>query len=178
MRALAVNFVTRPSVWPWIGYPLSVGLLAVAGWQGWFAVELAKQAQLAEDKALAVQAEVEGVRQRHAHAAEPPRTPPAYTQDAEAISRQAGFDAGRVLAAIEAAQVVGVKVSSVEILPPEQTARVELEVNDPAALLQYLEQLNAGMEGAPGWRLLRTQSATGTAAGSATIVAGLSVGMR
>ena len=170
MRPLGVNFVRRRSIWPWLGYALSTALLAVAAFQSWSALALMKQVRAAEEEVLRIRAEVDAKRKPPAGTPTQSAAEMPYAQDAAALAKLAGFDASRVLAALESAQVVGVKVTALEILPAERLARVELEVADPTALLQYLEQINAGLEPAQGWQLTRAQSPTVSAAGTATVV--------
>lgn len=170
MRHLAVNFVPRRSVWPWLGYALSTALLAVAAFQSWSALALMKQVRAAEEEVLRISAEVDAKRKSPTGAPTQSGAEVPYAQDAAALAKLAGFDMGRVLASLESAQVVGVKVTALEILPAERLVRVELEVADPAALLQFLEQINAGLEPAQGWQLTRAQSPTASAAGIATLM--------
>lgn len=170
MRPLGVNFVRRRSTWPWLGYALSTALLAVAAFQSWSALALMKQVRAAEEEVLRISAEVDAKRKPPAGTPTQSGAEMPYAQDAAALAKLAGFDAGRVLAALESAQVVGVKVTALEILPAERLARVELEVADPTALLQFLEQINAGLEPAQRWQLTRAQSPTVSAAGTATVV--------
>jgi hypothetical protein len=178
MKPLSVDFVVRVSKWPWLGYALAVGLLSLAGWGAWSTTALIKQARFSETKVATLQAKVDSPRLKADDTVPPPPATPAYFQDAATIARLAEFDVGKILAAIESAQLAGIKVTAVEIRTAERTARVELEVTDPASLLQYLEQINAGVEATPPWSLQRTKSATDTAPGSATIVAGPEAGMR
>ena len=170
MRPLAVNFVRRRSVWPWLGYALSTALLAVAAFQSWSALALMRQVRAAEEEVLRISAEVDAKRKLPAGTLTQSGAEMPYAEDAAALAKLADFDAGRVLAALESAQIVGVKVTALEILPAERLARVELEVADPAALLQFLEQVNAGLSPAQGWQLTRAQSPTASAAGTATVV--------
>lgn len=170
MRLLRVNFVRRRSIWPWLGYSLSTALLAAAAFQSWSALALMKQVRAAEEEVLRISAEVDAKRKPPVGILKQSGAEMPYAQDAAALAKLAGFDAGRVLAALESAQVVGVKVTVLEIFPAERLARVELEVADPTALLQFLEQINAGLEPAQRWQLTRAQSPTVSAAGTATVV--------
>ena len=170
MRPLAVNFVRRRSIWPWLGYALSIALLAVAAFQSWSALASMKQVRLTEEEVLRISAAVDAKRKPPAGTPTQKAAEMPYAQDAAALAKLAGFDTGRVLAALESAQIVGVKVTALDILPAERVARVELEVADPTALLKFLEQINAGLEPARGWQLTRAQSPTPATTGTATVV--------
>lgn len=77
---------------------------------------------------------------------------PAYERSAQEMLAAAQTPWPEVLVALETATVPGLKVTSLEIVVAERVARVEVEAVSYAALLQYLDALNAG-EAAPQWVL-------------------------
>jgi hypothetical protein len=82
---------------------------------------------------------------------------PTYERSAREMLAAAQAPWPGVLVALETASVPGVEVNSVEIVVAERTARVELEAVSYAAVLQYLDELNAG-EAAPRWVLQSAES--------------------
>lgn len=105
-----------------------------------------------------------------------PKVPP-YAEDAAAIARAASYDFGAVLTALETVRLPNIKVTSIDIVPAEATARIELEFTDRSILFSYLEELNAGLPRESGkWRMVRAQMPTAVALGAATIVAPADIG--
>lgn len=88
---------------------------------------------------------------------QPAATP--YDEDARLHAESALFDVGRVLRAVEAARVTGVRVVSVEASSVDGTARVEIELQSQDLLLAYLEAMNAG-ESRKRWVLVRARAET------------------
>jgi hypothetical protein len=159
MRALKVEFAARKPVpqWLWVVATLAFGALALhQGWQAW-ALQERVTALRGEADALATE-QVERSTQARRETAGRVRVEPAYARDAAAIAKIARFPLDRVLVSLESAQVQGVKVTSLELSAVEATARAELEFADHAALLNYLEAINAG-EPQPRWALMRAQMA-------------------
>jgi hypothetical protein len=170
MRALHVNFAERRTLWPWLAIALTVLLIVLAIHQAWAALELVKQARRAESEVGRLALALEGQRKLAGKASTAAgESWPAYSKDALELSKLASFDTGSVLRALESVQVAGVNLTSLEVLATPGTVRAELEVADPAALLQYLEQLNEGTDAASRWHLLRSQSPSPPNLGTATI---------
>jgi hypothetical protein len=67
-----------------------------------------------------------------------------------------------ILVSLETVSVPGVKVSSVEILVAERTARIELDAESFAVMLKYLDELNAG-EPPLLWQLQSAENQAGPA---------------
>lgn len=175
MRALRIDFAVRRHVRPALGYALAAALFVFAAAQAREGLELQRQAVDLEARLAAAQQAAD----ERARAARPaPRPEPPYLRDALAVVRAAEYDVGRVLTALETVRVPGVKVTSIEIVPAEDLARVDLELSDAAALTQYLDELNAGLEPSQRWRLLRLQSPQGNVPGSASVAADPSLARR
>lgn len=159
MRALKVEFAARRPLprWLWAVVTLAFGALALhQGWQAW----------ALQERVAALRGEADALATKHAERSAQARreiegrvrVEPAYARDAAVVARIAGFPLDRVLVSLESAQVLGVKLTSLEVSAVESTARAELEFADHAALLNYLEAINAG-EPTPRWALARAQIA-------------------
>jgi hypothetical protein len=66
-------------------------------------------------------------------------------------------------------RVPGVRVTALELSAAEASARLELEVTVPDALLRYVTELNAG-EPVQRWTIVRSQAAAQGAAATATLL--------
>jgi hypothetical protein len=156
VKALKVNFVVRRpmGVWPWALVILM--LSAFAALQGWRAWGDQARVRMLQREQVSLTQQLEAVVAVKRGAIERRNMLPAYAADAAAVAKLAAFPLDRVLSSLEAAQVQGVKVVSVETSASEATARVELEFTDHTALLNYLEVINAG-EPTPRWVLLQAQ---------------------
>jgi hypothetical protein len=170
MRALKVEFVARKPTRGWIWTGLSLALCVFAADQGWRARVLQQQVQALRAEAEVLAQKNDRARQASSVAAARSAVEPAYAKDAAAVAKIAGFPLDRVLASLESAQVIGVKVSGLEVSAGEATARAELEFSDHPSLLNYLEAINAG-EPKPRWVLQRAQIAHATSgSNTATII--------
>ncbi len=179
MRALNVNFVWRRPIWSWLAIAASTAFAVAAMHQAWSAMAIVNDVRTVESEVVRLTLALDEKRkQASVGAPAQAAAEPAYFKDALELSELAAFDAGMVLRVLEAVQVVGVKVTSLDMVPKDGGSRVELEVADSTALLQYLEQLNAGTEPPHIWQLLRTQSPTPTNAGTASILGRAGVGAR
>ncbi len=175
MRPLRVNFASRRHVRPVFGYGLAVSLFAFAWFQGMAGFEAQRGAEALEAQVREVHRAAEQ-RAASAQASTQPRPNPPYLRDALAVAQMADWDVGRVLTALEAVRVVGVRVLAIELVPGDKLARVDLELTEAGTLTQYLDELNAGLDAAQRWRLHRFQAPSGSAAGLAVIVADPALG--
>lgn len=87
---------------------------------------------------------------------------PPYQADAERWASMAAFDVSGVFDALEAAQVDGVRVTSIDLQAHSREVLVEVEGPDLVAILKYIERLNASNPAFSGaWRVLRTRQDNG-----------------
>jgi len=170
LRPIAADFAPRRTVPRWLWASACLVLLLVAAPQAWYGFRLAEQARAVQAQVQQAEAARQLALRRRAADARSHESIAAYAQDAAAIARVASFDAAGVLAAVESARVAGIRVTSLEINAVDATARLELEVRDASDLLKYLDDINAAMDAPQRWRLVRSQSATPTNVGSATLV--------
>lgn len=174
MRPVHADFATRLPILQWVTVTTAIVGLAIAAFQIHSGLQHRERALAAESEAGMLQ---DSIARRGAPAPASKASEPPYLQDALGIVRIASYDFGRVLTALETVQVPNIKVSSIEIVTAEATARVDVEFNETAALLHYVEELNAGLpELADRWKVTRAQLPMGTAVGTATIVAPSDVG--
>ncbi|WP_127995663.1 hypothetical protein [Piscinibacter defluvii] len=177
MRPLNIDVLDRGRVRAGFGIALALSLLLLAGSQILGALEAGDQATALalrlQERSLAFERQ-----QGTGRAASTLHAQPAYYRDAVTMLQAASFDAATVLSALESVHVAGVRVLAVEIVSAERLARVDLEVMEPAALTDYLDGLNAGLDTSQRWELLRVQSPSAQAAGTASIVAGIEFGRR
>jgi type II secretory pathway component PulM len=85
---------------------------------------------------------------------------PTYERSAREMLAAAQAPWPEALIALETASVPGVKVNLVEIVVAERMVRVELQALSYAAILEYLDELNAG-EPAQRWVLQSAESQPG-----------------
>lgn len=171
MKPLKVDFASPPA-WPRHAmWALAAALAVVAAFEGWRAWEL--QARLRESRAAL--AEIE---QRQARAAQRERDaqaaraiPPAHARDAAVVAQLARFPLPRVLQALEATLLPGIKLLSLDLSALDGAVRAEIEFADHETLLRYLERLNDG-EPAPRWRLQQARTSGAFGPGQATLVSG------
>lgn len=130
----------------------TVGVLGV-GWQQKRLAEQIREAHVAK-VAEAAATERQSVAERAARAK---KEQPPYAADALAALRLQQFPLNAVLTALETVAVVGVRVTSVDIVTADATVRVQVEFSDYEALMKYLEELNAGEPG-ERWMLANAQS--------------------
>jgi len=164
MRRLSVDFA-QASRWPQRLVTFAAILLfPLAIWNAGTAWKL-------HDSNTALEAEQSQLRSVSAEPAPPPSSPePAYLRDALAVQTAAGFDTAGVLRAVESVKLAGVRVTSIEISAIDQRASIEIEVSESGAVLQYLEQLNAGYTAElPPWKIRKTTGPSGNLAGSAVL---------
>jgi hypothetical protein len=110
---------------------------------------------------------------RHAAPATPPlvRVAPAYDASAREMLAERRFPWVRALTAVEAVAMIGVTPTGVEFAVADQAVRLEVNFENHAKLLDYLNQLNAE-EPQLRWALTQAQ-ADGGRGGSATLVGGM-----
>lgn len=177
MRPLSIDLFERVRVRAVFCVVLALALLLLAGSQTLGALEARDQARARalqlQERSLAFERQRGAVR-----AASNLHAQPAYYRDAVAMLQAASFDASTVLSALESVHISGVRVLALEIVSAERLARVDLEVMDPAALTDYLDGLNAGLEASQRWQLLRVQSPSAQSTGTASLVAGSEFGRR
>lgn len=130
----------------------TVGVLGI-GWQQKRLGEQIREAHAAK-VAQAAAAERQSAAERAKLAN---RAPPAYAADALAALGLQRFPLNAVLTALETVGVVGVRVTSVDIVTADAMVRVQVEFSDYEALMKYLEELNAGEPG-ERWMLSNAQT--------------------
>jgi len=157
MRALAIDFAPRGAMLSRLGWGVAVGLWLLAGVLGWQAFQVQQTLRSAEQERDELRAQWAALRASQSQPPSVKREPP-YLRDAQQVAQMAQFDSAGVLRAIEAVRVSGVRVTALELSAADGTARVDLEVSIPDALLRYLAELNAG-EPVQRWTILRSQSA-------------------
>lgn len=165
MTPLNIEFAPPRRISPWlwavlIGLPAMVG--AQQGLQAWQAQTRLRLAER-DIAALTQQLAENDIARRDAMLG---TERPAYEADAQEIAKMAAFPVDQVLTAVESARVQGVRLVGLDLSAVEGTARAELEFSTHEALMQYIEEINAG-ESAPRWTLNQIQSAQGAGAGSA-----------
>lgn len=168
MKALKVEFAPPRRVPPWVLYLASALLLALAAQQGCEAWRLHLQAESVEMEIAALKVKIEQAQQARREALERQRAEPPYAKDLAEIARVAAFPIDRVFASIESARVIGVRLTALDVSPPEGAARAELEFSDHEALFNYLDAINAG-EDKRRWTLVQAQLGSGGNANTATI---------
>jgi hypothetical protein len=133
----------------WVGVLVSLTLALAMCWLAWGDWQRLVEAKRQRD---AMQAQLnqreQELRDEQARLA----IPKPYAKDAQAILRIASFPSDQVLKALEATQIEGVKVTSIDLSPEAGTARVELEFTDQGQLMRYIDDINAG-ESKPRWVL-------------------------
>jgi hypothetical protein len=171
MKTLNVDFAPRRKspAWRWQG--VAALLLVVAAAQAHHAWQLAQQVQAAEARLNALRIQTERSAADRQQALQQQQTPPAYAKDAAELAKLAAFPVEQVFAALESAQVQGVRLSSLEVLPAEATARAEIEFSDHEALLRYLDALNTG-EQTPRWILAQARLGGSGGTNTATVTLG------
>lgn len=151
MKAVRAQFARRLVPGP-IAWWLCVGLLGLAAsltWLAWQSVQRTQASKLDQDEtALSAQ------RQRvDLERPAPPPVPPPYDSSAREMLVQATTPWPALLAALEAVQVYGVRLVSVDYVAVESRARVEIAFVNHAAALEYVEALAVGMpETGAAWR--------------------------
>lgn len=152
MKQLSIELkpAGRPSPWAWRAL-LLIGLLAVT----LVVATVYRQRELRQLR--------EHLHETMQGQKTPPVAPPAlpprrapYDASAREMLAEATSEWPAMLTALETTAVLGVTPISVEIVSAERQARVEVEFSDYAALLKYLDDLNAG-EQAPRWVLIQAQ---------------------
>jgi hypothetical protein len=169
MKALNADFVLKRPIGalPW-------GLLALlvvvfGGYQGRQAWAQHARIGVLQDESASILHKLELAKQGRRDAVALQSIRPLYVADAAVVAKMAAFPLAQILSSIESAQVPEVKVVGLEVSASEGTARADLEFADHAALLSYLEAINAG-EPQPRWVLLQAQIAsTGAVANLAAI---------
>jgi len=153
---LHVDFA-RPPRWPAIVlWMLAVAVLAAASWigardlQDWRALS-AKRARTA-----ALRAQLDSVRAARAAQAASAAEPPPFAVDARRWMALSRLDSTGVLRAVESAQVIGAKVTAIDVNAESRSVELEIEVTSAEVAAAYLQALNAGAD-RPAWALVRLQ---------------------
>lgn len=81
-----------------------------------------------------------------------PRAVPPYQAEALEALKRAALPEAAAFAELENVAVVGVRVMSIDDNPGASTVTVELEATSDAVLMDYIDQLNAGLP-APKWHI-------------------------
>jgi hypothetical protein len=139
---------------------------ATLSWQAFQTQQVLRQAEAERD---ALRAQLTALRASEVQPA-PIKPEPPYLRDALQLAQMAQFDSAAVFRAIEAVRVPGVRVTALEVSAADATARVDLEVTVPEALLRYVSELNAG-EPTPRWTIVRSQGAAPGAVPTASLLA-------
>ena len=162
MKALNVDLRTpsHPPRWAWIAVAVALfvaaSLIVSAAWQArkLAALEAQRDALLKELR-MPVPAP-------HPVARKMP-----YDASAREMLALATSEWPAMLTALESVELVGVTPVAIEIAPAERWVRVDVEFADYAALLQYVDGLNAG-EAKPRWALVQAQM-TARSGGAASV---------
>jgi hypothetical protein len=157
MRSLQVEFAPRGVALRRLGWAAAALLWSVAGVMAWQAFHARQAVREVERERDQLRAELSALQASAARLAQPKPAPP-YLRDAQQLVQMAQFDSAGVLRAIETVRVPGVRVTALELSAVDATARLELEVSVPDALLRYVGELNAG-EPTPRWVIVRSQAA-------------------
>jgi hypothetical protein len=169
MKPLSVEFAPKRPLPAWVWVMASVLMLGVAAQQGWDAWRLTSKLHAAQVEHAGLKARLDHAARARREAEAALRAEPAYAKDLAAIAKMASFPLDRVLASVESAQVVGARLTSIEVSAVEGVATAELEFSDQQALGAYLDAVNAG-ESEPRWRLVQARAGTQGAPGTASIV--------
>jgi hypothetical protein len=168
MRSLQVEFARPGVLMARLLWSAAVVMSLVAGVLAWKAFEVERDVARAKRDRDELQAKLVALRSGAVQASAP-RPEPPYQRDAETVVRMANFDSAAVLRALENVRVTGARITALELAAIDGTARVELELSDPDALLRYLAELNAG-EPVPPWSIVRNQGAGPSSPATATLV--------
>lgn len=156
MKPLDIDFAPPPPLWrqplAWAALALLAGSIALGVQTWWMGREIAAAAasQALDNKSPATL---------------PPTETPTLAVPAGAaeLAAWARVDHAAAFASIESARVPGVRVLAIETSSVDAFARLEIELQDPADLMTYLAEINAGMPAQRRWMLMRSQSAGGHA---------------
>lgn len=160
MKRLSVDLRSRssPPTWAWWLAGISVASGATLG----------IVALDASRKVDALKAQHEALVRRLATPQAPPlvveRKMP-YDASAREMLALAHSEWPAMLTALESVEVAGVTLVALDVAPADRRVQVEVEFIDYAALLSFLEQLNAG-EPVRRWALVQAQSSSRTRVGS------------
>jgi hypothetical protein len=165
MKALKADFVLKRPVgaWPWL--LLALALAVFGGYQGRQAWAQHARIGVLQDESTSITRRLELAREGRRDAVALQSIRPPYAADAAVVAKMAAFPLAQILSSIESAQVPGVRVVGLEVSSSDGTVRADLEFADHAALLGYLESINAG-EPQPRWVLLQAQIASAGAVGN------------
>jgi hypothetical protein len=153
---MKIDFVEpwRPSRTAWIATGgLWLVVLVLAALHGYLGSELKRQQETRE----AADARA------HAQAAAPkPRLMPPYQEEALAAFRRAALPEAAAFTELERVAVVGIQLRSIDDDPSVSTVTVELDAASDAVLVDYVDQLNAGMP-TPRWHIRQVSALQGPA---------------
>ena len=172
MKPVRAQFVRRWVPGP-IGWLLSLGLLGAAASLAWLAWQSAQRTQASKLDLDATALSMQSQRATLERPALPPVAPP-YDSSAREMLAQATTPWPALLAALEAVQVSGVRLVSVDYVAAESRARIEIAFANHAAALEYVQALAAGVPeigAAWHWRPLLLSQPRSTDKGTATLEA-------
>jgi len=168
MRPLAVEFAPRGAMARRLVWGAATAMWLMGGALAWKALVAHQALGLVEGEQTDLQAKMIALQASQAQAPMP-RPEPPHLADAVQLARMAAFDLAGAMRALETVRVAGVRVAALELSALDASARVELEVVDPEALLRYVAELNSG-EPRPRWTILRSQGAGSSGIATATIL--------
>lgn len=142
-----------PSRRAWIiaGIPWVLVLL-LAAWYVHLQARIAHQRE--EQLAAAARASMPAI-------AAAPRVVPPYQEDALAALKRASLPEADALAELEHVAVVGIQLRSIDVNPAASAVVVELEAASDEVLVDYVDQLNAGLPN-PKWHIRRVAELVNT----------------
>ena len=172
LRPLNVDFA-RPPRWPVsVLWALVAAGVVCAIWLGTAQARQWIYLSQARDDVAALRERTASAAAARASFAASAAEPPAYAADARHWSKLGTVGVDGVLRSIEAAQVVGAKLISLDVDGDTQRVELQLDVTGADVASAYVQALNAGLV-TPLWTLarLQTQGTTQTAIIHGQIVA-------
>jgi len=155
MRALRINFVKKRHLPLGFWYAMWTPLVIVSAWQSFEIAKLLIRDREIQTRTEQLQTEFKQL-QNQAAIRPTPHTPAPYFADATAIAQMAKFPYRQMFRSIESAQVLGVKVVTLEVNAAQGEARLELQFTQYEALHDYLKKINMACD-TPLWDLRQAQ---------------------
>jgi hypothetical protein len=157
MKPIEIDFAPPPAWRRWLPWGFALLALGASAGFGWRTVETWQAVQVLKARNDEFRARIDARRLAQAAAAASAATPPPWAEDARRLAGIAAFDLEGVLLNVEAAQVEGVRLRTMDVSPSEASARLEIDAPSTEAVLAYVQALNAGLPTAV-WHLERLQS--------------------
>jgi hypothetical protein len=176
LKRVDIDFIANSSVPRW-AVVLGGLFLALSLIQTWQALQLERERLTLADAFLQPLDRSRGAQHIEAAPSDDRRVP-LYAREAIQIAMAAGFDVGQVLAAIESAQVEGVRVRSLDVQTTERSIRLDIEFVSAVPLGDYLSSLNVGLPDSEHWQMQRVVAPTADSTGRATLLTRASFGVR